>query len=373
MKIALIAPGGVSNDPMYSIPALMWLVRRLASRHTVKVYLLHKADAPIRESVLGAEVTNDGGALRHLRTIRAIRAEHRRAPFDLVHSIWAGSVGLVGALAARQIRRPLLVHLAGGELARLHDIAYGGGLSLRHRLTNRWVFNRAAVISAASAPIIEAAREFGASAVRIPLGVDREIFPPRGPVARVKSRPVRLVQVASLNLIKDQGMLLRAIAQLVAAGRDVELDIAGVDGMNGEIHAMARAMGLAARVRFHGRVDSARVRELVSGADIHVVSSLHEAGPLAMLEAAMLGVPTVGTRVGHVSEWAPSAALAGPTGDAATLAANLARLIDDDMLRLALAAAAQRNALAEDADTTVELFEAQYRAAVASQPAMASA
>ena len=373
MKIALVAPGGVSNDPMYSIPALMWLVGRLGVRHTVKVYLLHRAAGPTRENVLGVEVLNDGRALRHLRTIEAIRAEHRRAPFDLVHSIWAGTVGLVGALAARQINRPHLVHLAGGELARLDDIDYGGGLSLRHRITNRWVFRRAAVVSAASAPIIEAAREFGACAVRIPLGVDREAFPRREPVARAKSRPVRLVQVASLNLIKDQRMLLRAFAKLVDDGREVELDIAGIDGMNGEIHELARELGVAARVRFHGRVDSARVREIVSSADIHVVSSLHEAGPLAMLEAAMLGVPTVGTQVGHVSEWAQGAALAGPTGDAAALAANLARLIDDDSLRLALAAEAQRRALAEDADCTARLFEEQYHAAVASRPAMASA
>jgi glycosyltransferase involved in cell wall biosynthesis len=364
MKIALIAPGGVSNDSMYTIPALMWLVGRLVKHHTVKVYLLHRAAALIRENVLGAEVMNDGGRLRHLRVIQAIRAEHRRAPFDLVHSIWAGSVGFTGALAARRIGRPHLVHLAGGELARLHEINYGGALSLRHRCMNRWVFRHAAVVSAASAPIIDAARGFGVNAVRIPLGVDREIFPPRAPVARAASRPVRLVHVASLNLIKDQGMLLRAFAKLVAAGRDVELDIAGVDGMNGDIHALAQELGVAARVRFHGRVESARVRELVSGADIHVVSSLHEAGPLAMLEAAMLGVPTVGTRVGHVSEWAPDAALAGPTGDAATLAANLIRLIDDDSLRLELAAEAQRRALAEDADCTVRLFEAQYRAVV---------
>jgi glycosyltransferase involved in cell wall biosynthesis len=366
MKIALIAPGGVSNDPMYTIPALMWLVGRLAKRHTVKVYLLHRAAAPTRENVLGVNVVNDGGALRHLRVIREIRAEHRRAPFDLVHSIWAGSVGLVGSLAALRIGRPHLVHLAGGELVSLHDIGYGGGLSLRLRLTNRWVFRRAAVVSAASAPIMEAARAFGASPVRIPLGVDREVFHPREPVARDSSRPVRLVQVASLNLIKDQGMLLRAFAKLVAAGRDVELDIAGFDGMNGKIHALAKTLGVASRVRFHGWVDSARVRELVACADIYVLSSLHEAGPLAVLEAAMLGVPTVGTQVGHVSEWAPDAALAGPTGDAATLAANLIRLIDDDSLRLALAAEAQRRALAEDADCTARLFEAKYRAAVAS-------
>lgn len=365
MKIALVAPGGVSNDTQYTIPALMWLVDRLVKRHTVKVYLLHRAAAPTRESVFGAEVMIDGGKLRHLRTVQAIRAEHRRAPFDVVHSIWAGTVGLVGAVAARRIKRPLLVHVAGGELATLREIGYGGGLSLRARWTNRWVFRRSAVVSAASAPIIESLRAFGASAVRIPLGVDRETFTPRTPVARPTSRPVRLVQVASLNLIKDQGMLLRALARLVAAGRDVVLDLVGMDGMNGEIHAQAQALGLTSRVRFHGRVDSTRVRELVACADIYVMSSLHEAGPLAMLEAAMLGVPTVGTQVGHASEWAPDAALAGPTGDAAALAANLGRLIDDDSLRLALAAAAQRRALADDADCTARLFEAQYRAAVA--------
>lgn len=367
MKIALVVPAGVSNHAMHTIPALMWLVRRLAARHTVNVYALHRAAAPTRATVLGAEVAIDGGLLRHLRVIQAIHAEHRRAPFDLVHAIWAGTVGLVGALAARRIGRPYLVHIAGGELARVHSIDYGGGLNLRHRWTNRWVFRRAAVVSAASAPIVEAARAFGARAVRIPLGVDRETFPPREPVGRDTSRPVRLVQVASLNLIKDQGMLLRALAQVLAAGRDVELDIAGVDGMNGEIHDLARSLGLATRVRFHGWLDSARVRELMSRADIHVVSSLHEAGPVAMLEAAMLGVPTVGTQVGHVSEWAPDAALTGPPGDATALAANLIRLIDDEPLRLALAAEAQRRALADDADRTVRLIEAQYHSVLATR------
>lgn len=365
MKIALVAPAGISNQMMHTIPALMWLVGRLATRHTVKVYLLHRAAAATREHVLGAEVMNDGGRLRHLRTLQAISAEHRRAPFDLVHTFWAGTVALVGALAARRIGRPYLVHIAGGELASLHGIGYGGGLSLRQRVTNRWVFRRAAAVSAASAPIIEAARAFGASAVRIPLGVDCETFPPRAPVARDRSRPVRLVQVGSLNLIKDQRMLLRALAKLVGAGRNVELDLVGLDGLNGEIHALAKELGLAARVRFHGRVDSARVCEIVAAADIYVLSSLHEAGPLAVLEAAMLGVPTAGTQVGHVSEWAPEAALAGPPGDAGALAANLVRLIDDDSLRLALAAEAQRRALADDADCTARLFEAQYRAMVA--------
>jgi hypothetical protein len=39
-----------------------------------------------------------------------------------------------------------------------------------------------------------------------------------------------------------------------------------------------------------------------------VVSSRHEAGPVAVLAAAVAGVPTIGTCVGHIAERAPSAA-----------------------------------------------------------------
>ena len=50
-------------------------------------------------------------------------------------------------------------------------------------------------------------------------------------------------------------------------------------------------------------------------AHVSVISSRHEAGPVVALEAAAVGVPTVGTAVGHIAEWAPDAALAVPVGD----------------------------------------------------------
>ena len=95
-------------------------------------------------------------------------------------------------------------------------------------------------------------------------------------------------------------------------------------------------------------------------ADILLMSSRHEAGPLVVLEAAIAGVPTVGTNVGHVADWAPHAAVAVAVGDADALARETMALIADEPRRLSIAREAQRRAIAIDADFTAATFERIY-------------
>jgi len=99
-----------------------------------------------------------------------------------------------------------------------------------------------------------------------------------------------------------------------------------------------------------------------------VVSSLHEGGEAVLLEAAMVGVPTVGTNVGHVRDFAPDAAVAVQVGDAAALAREIGGLLDDEPRRLALAARAQQRALSRDADWTCARFEQLYADVLAKHP-----
>jgi glycosyltransferase involved in cell wall biosynthesis len=98
------------------------------------------------------------------------------------------------------------------------------------------------------------------------------------------------------------------------------------------------------------------------------MSSRHEAGPVVLLEAAVVGVPTVGTAVGHVVEWAPQAALAVPVGDDAALAISIAKLLDDEALRMRIARAAFERATSEDADHTAVLVESLYVELMQSTP-----
>jgi len=365
MKLALVVPGGVDRSGEFRvIPVLLTLIGRLTRMHEVHVFALQQEAAAGCWELAGATVHNIGEGWTRLRAIAAIRAEHRRAPFDLVQAIFSGSCSLVAVAAAKSLRRPSLVHVAGGELVALHAIGYGGRLKLKGRLREAVVLRGADAITAASTPIIDALAALGLKARRVPLGVDLRDWPPLAPHGR-GAGPARLIHVASLNRVKDQPTLLRALAALARAGLAFRMDIVGVDTLHGEMERLACRLGLQEQVRFHGFKTQRELRPLMAAADLLVLSSLHEAGPLVLLEAAVAGVPTVGTAVGHLAEWTPAAALAVPVGDWAALASAISRVLADEALRLQLAAAAQCRAIREDADHTARAFETLYLRLVA--------
>jgi glycosyltransferase involved in cell wall biosynthesis len=156
-------------------------------------------------------------------------------------------------------------------------------------------------------------------------------------------------------------MLMTAAAMLQHHGVHFELHMAGLDTTGGAIREHRVVHTLGDRVHWHGVLRRDALRRLVDRADVLLVSSRHEAGPLAVLEAAVAGVPTVGTAVGHVDEWAPHAAIAVPVGDASELAIQTEALLANDSRRRTLATRAQQRALAIDADFTARTFERIYR------------
>jgi glycosyltransferase involved in cell wall biosynthesis len=360
MKLALVLPGGVDRTGEYRvIPVFLALIERLARDHEVHVFVLRQEAEPGEWDLVGARIHNIGDGWSRLRAVAAIRAEHRRAPFDLVHAIFSGYCSLVAVAAARLLRLPSLVHIAGGELVALPAIGYGGRQKWRGRLREAVILRCADAVTAASAPIIDSLRSLGIAAERIPLGVDTQRWTPLDPRPR-DERTARLVHVASLNRVKDQTTLLKALALLAETGAAFEMDIVGVDTLQGEIERLAQQLGLQRHVRFLGFRTQRELRPIMEAADLLVMSSLHEAGPLVLLEAALAGVPTVGTAVGHIVEWAPFAALAVPVGDSAALAGAMHQVLADDALRLQLAQAAQHRAMFEDADYTARAFAGLY-------------
>jgi glycosyltransferase involved in cell wall biosynthesis len=361
MRIALVVPGGVDRSGEYRvIPALLSLIERLAHDDDVHVFALNQEPRASEWDLLGARIHNIGAGRARLRAVGTIRRQHRLTPFDVVHAIWSGSSGLVAVTVGAMLRIPSLVHVAGGELASMPDIDFGGMQTFRGRLRERLVLRRAACVTGASAPVIDALAALGLAARRVPLGVDLKRWPPRVPTCRGAGRTAKLIHVASLNRVKDQATLLRALALLKDLGLRFEMDIIGEDTLRGEVQALSAELGLAGVVRFRGFLTQRQLRPLVEAADLMVHSSRHEAGPLAVLEAAVAGVPTVGTAVGHIAEWAPEAAVAVPVGDWSELARATQRLIEDDELRVRIAGAALRHAIREDADFTAARFKALY-------------
>ncbi len=365
MRIALVVPGGVDRSGTARvIPALLSLIERLAQKHEVHVVALRQEAAPGRWPLLGATVHNLGLPERGLPGTAVLRFAPRLArllsrfgPFDVVHAFWANQPALLSAAAARWHGLPLAVHLAGGELAAFPEIGYGGWLHARERWKTRLALRRAHAVTAGSRFLQSLAASRGIKVDVVPLGVDPSGFlpgPPReGPA-------LRLLHVASLNAVKDQPTLLRALKRVAGAEPSVHLDVAGEDTLGGAVQAEAERLGLRRNVTFHGFLASAALRPLYQNADLFVLSSRHEAQCVALLEAALSGVPTVGTAVGLVEDLAPDAAVSVPVGDDAALAAAILDLLHDGERRRRTAAAARVFALAHDADATAAAFERMY-------------
>ena len=355
MKVGMLVPGGVDRSGEYAvIPCLLWLIERLANRHEVHVFALRQEPRPSRYQLLGAEVHNIGASPRRARMAMAILAEHRRGPFDIFHAFWAAPPGAVGALVSKMLGVPLVLHINGGDLAALPEIDYGGRKHWRGRFWLRSAVAGASHITTPSLEMQKTAGRLGIKAAGLPLGVALDRWPRLAPRRRDVSESAHLIHVASLNHVKDQATLVRAVRRLQDQGCRFHLDVVGEDTLGGRIQAMCRECGVQERVTFHGFLPHRALRPLMERAHVLLISSIHEADPIVLLEAAVAGLPAVSTAVGHACDWAPHAARVVPVGDYEALARETAALLAAEDDRLRVAASAQERATREDADWSAQ-------------------
>lgn len=365
MKVAIITPGGVDRSGTERvIPCLLWLVERLVrAGDEVHVFTFRQENTPGSWPLLGATVHN-AGSWRSYRTVLAmLRDEHRRARFDMLHSFWGVPSGFVGAAASLLLRVPMILTLPGQDLTHLDNGPARTRATLAARLKLHFALSVAKTVTVPSIAMRAQATAAGVAVEPVTLGVALDRWPARAPRRRHRASPIRLLHVASLNPVKDQATLLGAMTRLRYLGVPFELDIIGHDTLGGAMQRRSAAQGLATQVRFHEALPHDRLRPWFERADLLVMSSRHEGAPIVALEAAVAGVPTAGTAVGHIADFAPDAALAVPIGDDVALADAIVRLSEDEGLRLQVARAAQRRALDEDADFTAARFRALYVAA----------
>jgi glycosyltransferase involved in cell wall biosynthesis len=255
----------------------------------------------------------------------------------------------------------VLLHINGGDLASLPAIGFGGRASLPGRLRLRLALAGATRVTTPSTAMVAAAAALGVRAERLTFGVSTDRWPARSPAPRPHGTPLRLLSVGSINRVKDHGTLLHALVLLRQQGLAFELVCVGKDTLGGEVQRQAVRLGLSDCVTFCGFLPQSELRPHFERAHALVVHSLHEADPIAALEAALAGLAVVGTRVGHLAEWAPAGAVTCEPGDARGLAAVITQVAEDDALRQQLARAAQASALLHHAGQSAQRVRELYQ------------
>lgn len=200
----------------------------------------------------------------------------------------------------------------------------------------------------------------------VPGGVDLARFRPQDQAAAraalgLAARYV-LLYVGRIQRLKGIDLLLRAAARLVhddpTLGAALLVLIVGGrptgDGPEQaelrRLQALARALGIADRVRFVGAVGQDQLPRYYAAADATVVPSLYESFGLVAVESMACGTPVVAARVGGLTSTVRDGATGFliPTRDPALYAERLAQLLRDPVLRARMGLQARRCALRYD-------------------------
>ena len=156
---------------------------------------------------------------------------------------------------------------------------------------------------------------------------------------------VRFGFVGTLVWYKGGEVLVRAMKLLEERGLAdrVHLHVhGGFDPEKDEHHRLLSDLAQGAPVTFHGRFDNGRLSEVYAGLDALVVPSLwYENSPITIHEAYLTGTPVLASDRGGMAEFVRDGVdgLLFELGSAEDLAAKMASLVEDEDLRLRLAAA----------------------------------
>lgn len=185
--------------------------------------------------------------------------------------------------------------------------------------------------------------------------------PPRVRALRPATDPPTVLCVANFWAYKGHDDLLAATALLCRRGVAVRLLLVGDGPGRDAIERKVADQGLPVEL-LGSRPD---VDRLLEESDVFVLPSHTEGMSNALMEAVAAGVPVVATDVGGNGEVVGRAGLLCPPHQPGALAAELERVLIDDILRRTLVAACVKQAEAWTVDVLVDRHLEEYRKVIA--------
>ena len=175
------------------------------------------------------------------------------------------------------------------------------------------------------------------------------------------------IAVGRLVAIKGFDILIQTAHLLGKQLKNVHFLIVGDGQCKAELADQVNALGVNKSVTFAGYQDHETVLSFVKSSDIFIMPSRYEGTPIALLEAASLGIPVIASNVGGIPELVQDQvhALLVPPDDPQSLAQAVKRIINDKKLAETLSAnAVERIKEKFNIDRQLELTWSAYQKAL---------
>ena len=281
--------------------------------------------------------------------------------YDVVHghSPVTAVAARLAALTVRRGARPALVTTEHNTWTSYH-------------WATRWMNRLTSVADAATYTVTQEVRASlrGAAAARADvlvhgIDIERTAARPAGERAAIRrdlglaTDELVVVSVANLRPQKDHGTLLAAARLLADRGVAFRLVAVGQGPLEREVARRRDELALGDHVVLAGfRPDAVAV---MAACDVFVLASAWEGLPVAVMEATVLGLPIVATRVGGVAEQlGTGGALLVSPRDPSALADALAAVLTDPRRRAELSVASGSVAPRFDVRRAMSTLTARY-------------
>lgn len=285
-----------------------------------------------------------------LRSIRALVKTLRTFRPEIIHCMGrsATSRGSMARLLARSIA-PIVFHDHLGWIA--ENPRPNPSLSIATRFGVRWYIGVDRNLCRWATIHLQLASD---RISLLPNAVRLERFPyltagTRSELRRSQPRAqgIVLVMVANVRPQKNHELMFKAL-ELTSAHADVTLLVIGDDTGSHADHCkeLVRSMGLTERVQFLGKRTD--VPELLALADVGVLTSHSESGPLAVLEYLAAGLPVVATDTGEAVNQLRDG------GVGWFVPVREAQSLSDALVRIATASAEERRAMGDRGRSLVQ-------------------
>lgn len=180
----------------------------------------------------------------------------------------------------------------------------------------------------------------------------------------------RLLTIGRLVPSKRIGHAVEATAILRRSLPEATLTVVGEGTERRRLERLARRLGVDRAVTFTGRISEERKRELLTGADVLLATSVREGWGLTVTEAARMGTPAVAYDIPGLRD----SVVPGRTGlltacTPSAMAAAVERLVCDRVLYDRMRKAAWERALHLSCQGTPNAFELALKEAAASSQA----
>ncbi len=293
------------------------------------------------DSGISALSSNSVVKLNYIRVLGRLKRLLEIHKPDILHSHYASSYGLIGALTGYS---PFIISLWGS------DVFDFPRRSFIHKALLKFNMKRAdALLSTSRVMAIEAGKYTSKNIEITPFGIDTQIFRPDK--SESSNSKITVGCIKSLESHYGLEYLIKAFAELKIKHPEtgIHLRLVGDGSLRDNLISLASELGIINSVEFVGRIPYSQIASYHNSLDISVFPSIEESFGVSVLEASACEKPVIVSNVGGLPEVVDH----GVTGliieprNVTSLVESIETLVFDNELRNKLGKAGRKKVISE--------------------------